>query len=230
MNIAETAYITTAAWKSPVWPEERDIPIDYSQRPLEFENTWFAERNQKTYSAFLPHRFPNDQPWRVVLIGVWEGMDSVWLLQNILGHSQSFLVGIDAWEAYSKVTQDQIERIEKHAMKNIGWHPKCRLLKGWSKDILPTLQGEHFDLAIVDGDHKAAVYPDAVQSLRLLKPGGWMLFDDVRRSRTRLGPVAKGLRKFLDEYGDRMEFVFAHNFMNCYAKRDVIVNVAGKPL
>jgi predicted O-methyltransferase YrrM len=227
MNIAETAYITTAAWQPPAC-EERDIPIDYTQSPLEFEVAWFADRNQKTYSTFLPQRFPNDQPWRVVLIGVWEGMDSVWLLQNILGHAQSFLVGVDAWRSYHHVNHHHMARIEQHAMKNVGWHPKCRLLKGWSHEILPTLQEEHFDLAIVDGDHKAGVYPDAVASLRLLKPGGWMLFDDVRRNKKWLGPVAKGLRRFLDEYGDRMEFVFAHNFMNCYAKRDVIVSVAGK--
>lgn len=212
---------------------ERNLPIDYNEYDFEFTERWFEDRDQVTYSTFLPERFPPHKPWRVVLVGVWEGMDGVWLLQHILNHSESFLVAIDAWKAAGKVSQERMDEVQSFAMQNIGWQPKCRIIHGMSQDVLPTLQAEHFDLAIIDGDHRAGpVYQDAVNCLRLVRPGGWIMFDDVKTHKQYLkNPlVAVGIERFLETHGDQVDFVWSHGFMACYTKRDVSVSVAGRPL
>lgn len=213
------------AWYTP--DGARNIPIDTSQHDFKFTETWFADRNQETYSTFLPTRFPNDKPWRVLLIGIWEGMDLVWLLQNILGHPESHVTAVDAWLAAGKVSQERMDAVYAAALDNMQpwrtmvYQPKKLIIhRGMSQDILLHLE-RGYDLAIIDGDHGKGVYPDACNSFRLLKPGGWMLFDDVRRGKThsQLGPVSRGLKKFLEHYGRHVDFLWAHRFMNAYAKK-----------
>lgn len=217
--LATASILGRQAWQTP--PNIQNIPIDYSQQAFKFTETWFADRNQETYSTFLPPRFPNDKPWRVLLIGVWEGMDLVWLLQNIATHPDSRVTAVDAWVAAGKVSQERMDQVYTAAVLNArSWiDDKLIIHRSMSQEILPTLKGD-FDLAIIDGDHGAGVYPDACNSFRLLKPGGWMLFDDVRRGRThsQLGPVSRGLKKFLREYGKHVDFLWAHRFMNAYEK------------
>lgn len=205
------------------------IPI---QGKFEFSRRWFRQRNQSTFSTFLPPRFPPDKPYNVIQIGVFEGADLIWSLQNLLEHEDSRVLAIDPWLATRKLSQEQMDIVFSRARRNLKpWHHKINLHRGLSQDVLPTLlfdtqvggkqiaQGE-WDLIVIDGDHVAdAVYEDAVASLKLCRPGGWMLFDDVRNKVDKGNHVYHGIIGWLLEYGDEVDLVWANRFMNCYQKK-----------
>lgn len=83
---------------------------------------------------------------------------------------------------------------------------KLILRRGYSQDILPTLQ-ETFDFILVDGDHSTeAVRTDARESHRLIAGGGVILFDDYNW-RGKLGP-RPAIDEFLAEHKD--EYAILH--------------------
>lgn len=213
---------------------ERNLPIDYTQHAFQFTARWFEERNQVTYSTFLPDRFLPDKPWNVLEVGVYEAMDCVWLMQHVLCHPDSRLTAIDSWERCGKISEEDMKASMNRAFENMEpWHGQWVIVASRSDAWLPRIPGDSYDLAIIDGDHRAGpVYQDAVNCLRLVKPGGWLMFDDVKTHKQTLRKplVEVGLKRFLETHGDQVEFVWSHGFMACYAKRDVNVTVAGKPL
>lgn len=232
--------IINSAWikKEEAWkplPEEKNIPIDYSEWTLEFTRRWFRNRNQCTYSTFLPEKFTGEDPVNMIQIGVFEGMDLVWSLQNLLNHPMSRVIAIDPWLKTSKLSQEDMDQVYERACRNLEyWDDRIEIVRGFSGEVLKGLsrsgvradiRGKEirpgdWDFIIIDGDHqKDAVYEDAVNSFNLIKPGGWILFDDVRQNRFKPGEVPDGLEQFLKEFGDGLEFIVAHRFVNIYEKK-----------
>lgn len=215
------------AWKP--LDNEVSIPVDFSRTQYKFRRRWFKLRNQTTFSTFLPPQYPADQPYYVLTIGVFEGAQEVWLLQNILKHPASLLFCIDPWAATTKLDQEFMEQCHQNAQWNLSeWKSKVVLTRGYSQEVMHDAiecgyhcgvpMGE-FDLVIVDGAHEAdPVYEDAVNALSYVKSGGWILFDDVRNQIYKPDHVAHGIERWLDVYGDQVELVWAHRFMNCYRK------------
>jgi len=75
------------------------------------------------------------------------------------------------------------------------------------------------DICMIDGVHDSgAVWDDALSVLCLLKPGGWMLFDDVENRIEKQHHVKKGLSMFLAEKGSELALVAKHNYMAIYRK------------
>lgn len=218
------------AWSTGV--DEKFIPLDKSMHDFRFSRRWFHLRNCCSFSTFLPDKFPSDRPYRMLTIGVFEGAQEVWLLQNILTHPDSRLVAVDAWTAENKLTQSTCNQCMVNTQHNLKpWMDKVTIIHGPSQRELPkiargeynTLPTDGYDLIIVDGDHHAEpVYQDAVNSLQLVRVGGWILFDDVRQQRgwqERSGDhVMHGLRRFLDAYGDQVEQVWSHRFCETYER------------
>lgn len=211
---------------------EKSIPIDHAGFDFEFTKRWFVRRNQKTFSTFLPGRFAN-KPTRMIQIGVFEGMDLIWSLQNILTNSSSLVVAIDPWDATRKLSQEKMNAVEDRARANLRpWRKKVTLIKGYSSDIMDhMINGEHlsncsqhippgrWDLIIVDGDHNAdAVYNDAMRALQLVRVGGWIVFDDVRNRTRKKDHVAHGLRGWLLESDLHVKLAWYHRYMNCYER------------
>ncbi len=132
-----------------------------------------------------------------------------------------------------------MDGVYAQARRNLKpWHNKINLVRARSQDVLPTLAngmivgtcgsgpkhidpGE-WDLIVIDGDHNAdPVYADAVESLKLCRPGGWMLFDDVRNKTTKSEHVYHGIIGWLLDLdaGDEVDMIWANRFMNCYEKK-----------
>ena len=66
-------------------------------------------------------------------------------------------------------------------IKESGAESYVQVIKGCSKDILPTLHSLTYDFIYIDASHKAKdVLDDAVFSWRLLKNGGLLFFDDYK--------------------------------------------------
>jgi len=216
--------------------QERFLPIK-NKRKYTLSRPWFLYRNCSTFSTFLPDKFPPNTPYNFLTIGVFTGAAEIWLMQNILCHPESRLVSIDSWEAQKpkRKTREQLDcsfmqQCYEHAVKNLSeWDSQISLIKGRSQDVLTkaisngNLEGisvGQFDFVFIDGEHtREAVCSDGKNCLRLLKVGGWLLFDDVR-SKLFLAdePVMDGLKDFLDACGSTIEWNWGHRFCECYRK------------
>lgn len=207
--------------------DEVVLPIKGSYK---LRRNWFKHRNQCTFSTFLPRHLEEGKAQKVLTIGVFEGAQEIWLLQQLLRHADSRLVGVDPWLATTKLDQEFMDQAHQNARDNLKqWSRKVHLVRGKSQDVLAeaikagNLRGVpmgHFDLVIIDGDHnKEPVYKDAVLSYEMARPGGWLLFDDVENRVEKKDHVKQALRdKFLPEYGDRVQLVWKHRYCECYQK------------
>ena len=214
--------------------KEKWIDIDHSSFKFQFTKRWFFYRNMTTWSTFLPDRFSADQPWNVIQIGVFEGMDVTWCMQNLFSHPDSRVLAIDPWMGMNeKWTQEKMEKVHERAIGNLRqWNNKIQMVRGFSQNILKSLinQGSttikgkkvavgEFDLVIIDGDHRwDFVLPDAEHALKLAKPGGWLLFDDVRNARKKRGMAHKGVRKFVDAHDSEVQLIWQHRHCDCFEK------------
>ena len=200
---------------------EKNIPIDKSKYAFKFSRRWFQQRNQHTFSTFLTKKFSNENPVKMIQIGVFEGTDLVWMFQNILGHPDSQAIAIDPWAASRKISQE--EKCCKRARYNLEtWKNKIQVYREFSQKILPQLVEDgkiDYDLVIIDGDHNAPiVYNDAMLSYQLLRVGGWMVFDDYHNRVTKAHHVQEGVDEFLQDYGDDVKLVWQHKHCVCFEK------------
>lgn len=206
-------------WKPHI--DEVSLDLDKSVHAFNFNRRWFVNRNQKTFSMFLPPRFA-DTPTKMIQIGVFEGMDLCWQFQHVLTHPRCRAVAIDPWAATRKLDADWMEGCYERARHNLKpWQEKLEIRRGYSDIILQQLidDGEEgkFDYAIIDGDHTAdAVFKDAELCLQLVKRGGWLLFDDVRNQQQKKDHVEAGLHRFLDTHEGALKRVAYHRFCDIY--------------
>jgi len=77
------------------------------------------------------------------------------------------------------------------------------------------------DIAMIDGaHHDLLAWSDARMVLPLMKPGGWMLFDDVENDQSKGDRHVKaGIECFLKEHGSDVEFLWKHRYMECYRRK-----------
>ncbi len=200
---------------------EKNIPINDTVRDFKFTRNWFKKRNQTTWSTFLAPQFPGENPIKMIQIGVFEGMDLVWCMQNICRHVDSKVVAIDPWKATTKLSQEFMEGAYERACHNLGlWADKIEIVRDFSQDALFDVCPNYYDLVIIDGDHRAKpVFDDAVRALSALKVGGWMVFDDVRNRVTKkTDHVVHGIQMFLEDYHQDVELVWQHRHCDCYVK------------
>lgn len=229
-HIADTAWITKEQAHVKL-PDEHDINIDRNGYDFNFTKNWFGTRNRVTYTTFLGKQYDGTWPVNHIQIGVFEGMDLVWLLQNCLRHPDSRVIAMDPWLKHPKMSQAKMDAVKCRAFANLWpWADKVMVVRDKSTNVLTRMSdgievkgrfispGE-WDLAVIDGDHRGrTVYTDGVSVLDVLKPGGWMLFDDVRMSCFQKGEVPHGLDYFLRRHGERLNFVAAHRVCNIYEK------------
>lgn len=204
------------------------IPIDLKRHSYEFTRWWFRNRNCSTWSTFLKPKFGDGRSIKMIQIGVFEGQDLVWCLQNILTHEDSKVLAIDPWLATTKLTQEYMDKVEDRAIQNLGFHgDKVYIRKGFSQEILNPIAPVWFnpfgygtvDLIVIDGDHNAGpVCEDALLSFGLLKPGGLLVFDDVRNRVDKSNHVQQGIEKFLSIHGHLVKFEWSHRYCDCYSK------------
>lgn len=115
------------------------------------------------------------KPVRYLEIGVFEGRSARWMLENILTHPESRMVGIDPWPIEGDPFEDR-------ARANLApFGDRVELIKGRSDVVLREgrFADESFDIALIDGDHRALpALTDSVLVWPLLKVGGMCTWDD----------------------------------------------------
>lgn len=210
-----------ATEKMLAFEEDPDCPnIAIKGDRYEFTRRWFKSRNQKTWSKFLAPKFEHSNNYRMLQIGVFEGMDLVWMRQNCMGPG-SIIHAVDPWMATRKISQEEMNRVFGRACHNLGnaqdeaftFIARCTSDVWFSAPSNPPIQ---YDLCVIDGDHtQEAVYKDAVNCLVRSKPGTWLLFDDVRNRHSKKKHVQAGLDQFREDFGPFVKTVWQHRFCDC---------------
>jgi len=143
----------------------------------EFTQDWFTYNLPIWEKLLAPLK---DQPSQALEIGVFEGWSSVWLLENVLTHSDSRLTFIDTFEGGSEHAGIDLSSVEQRFRENTSrFREKLVDCKGRSEERLRTLPFDRYDFIYIDASHESPdVLSDAVLSWPLLKPGGILAFDD----------------------------------------------------
>ena len=105
----------------------------------------------------------------VVEIGTGTGVSGLWLLRGM--RADGVLTTVD--------TEAEHQRLAKKTFTEGGVpSQRARLINGAALDVLPRLTDGHYDLVFCDGDKRE--YSDYLtEALRLLKPGGVVVFDNA---------------------------------------------------
>ncbi len=152
-------------------------------KEYKFTSTWFANIAEKTWEELF-NLYPK-KPKKLLEIGCFEGMATTWLCNNILEDGAEYDV-IDTFggslEESGMNLDNDISYIENNFKHNISNHPniKFNIHKGYSQKILPTFPlVETYDFIYIDASHRADdTFVDAYYANKLLKPGGFLIFDD----------------------------------------------------
>ncbi|BCJ33866.1 hypothetical protein Athai_13690 [Actinocatenispora thailandica] len=111
---------------------------------------------------------------RILEVGCFEGRSTCWLLRELLTGEGSSVVCVDPFIAY-----DGQEGNFDYNMRATGQAHRVVKLRGPSQQVLQFLDPQTFDLIYVDGSHAGLdVVQDAALAWKLLKPGGFVVFDD----------------------------------------------------
>src|SRR5215210_7731961 len=105
----------------------------------------------------------------VVEIGTGTGVSGVWLLRGMRSDGVLTTVDIEA----------EHQRLARETYNEAGIaSQRVRTIAGAALDVLPRLTDGHYDLVFVDGD-KVEYAAYLKEALRLLRPGGVVVFDNA---------------------------------------------------
>lgn len=140
---------------------------------------------------------------RALEIGSFEGRSTVWFLQNILTHEESSITCVDHFLGGSDHAKEGVsfDGVLGRFIENVKpFQDKIKLFTDDSWNALPKI-GYGFDFVFVDGSHESHdVLHDAVNSYRLLKSGGLILFDDYGWGPDRESRPSIGIDAFLSAF------------------------------
>jgi hypothetical protein len=154
-------------------------------------------------------------------IGAFEGLTSNYISDNLLSENGKLICVDPLTDVYLNDNLSEIDKIKNntdfHYFKdqynrfcnNVREHldsNKIDLIRELSVDIFPELIEKYenrFDFIYIDGDHRPeGVYIDAINSFKLCKKDGFILFDDYLWYDTGVG-----IDRFLNEYSGRYELL-----------------------
>jgi len=105
----------------------------------------------------------------VVEIGTGTGVSGVWLLRGM--REDGVLTSVDVEAEHQRLARETFREAEIAPNR-------VRLITGRALEVLPRLTDGGYDLVHVDGDKQE--YPEYfTESLRLLRPGGVVVFDNA---------------------------------------------------
>jgi predicted O-methyltransferase YrrM len=138
-----------------------------------------------------------NQPYKILEIGSWAGGSTITWCNAIqsFNKERGFVVCVDPWECYVddinsdfvvyKTMHDALKsgnifNLFLHNIRSSGFNSLVKVMKGQSRDILPLLKPESFDLVFVDGAHDYTnVALDLKNAAPLVRNGGILCGDDL---------------------------------------------------
>lgn len=198
--------------------------MDLQRGNFDFTRKWFRNRNLADFRDHVHPRWHGKQ-MTYLEIGCFEGMSMVWMLQHVLTHPRSRCVGIDPWLMTRKLGPAFMKDVHNRCIKNTSpWGDRRVLIQGCSDEVLPMMQSGYagiskasVDVCMIDGNHYAhAVLQDARNVLPLMKPGGWMIFDDVRNDSSKANHVSQGIDMWEKLDSPEVDNVWEGKYATCY--------------
>jgi len=137
--------------------------------------------------------------FKVLEMGSWAGNSAV-LWANAIREKNvknGTVICVDPWESYitdknsagiNKATlvmddaarKGKIFKLFLHNIKTSGYDDIIKPIKGFTCDILPTLESQSFDLIYIDASHLySGIVHDLRWALKLVRPGGVICGDDL---------------------------------------------------
>ncbi len=152
------------------------------------------------------------RPARVLEIGSYEGRSTCWIIDKLVGVEGAELHCIDLWPYPGGHVERRFKANVQAAISRQN-APKVQAYKGASDAIMGKWLGEnragYFDFAYIDGNHTAPdVLSDAILAFRLVRVGGYLIFDDYwwtpeNDRRSLMGPKP-AVDAFTNVYADRV--------------------------
>jgi hypothetical protein len=158
---------------------------------------------------WFPYVTPDStKPIKYAEVGAFYGANMVSVAETYGLHPESTLIAIDPWTDYAdypeyKGKQMTIYNAFIDNMEACGLNDRVTVKRGYSHEILPTLEDNSFDIIYIDGNHEPEyVLEDAVLAFRKLKVGGRLIFDDYGWG----GPdlTKRGIDGFVNGYYKRI--------------------------
>jgi predicted O-methyltransferase YrrM len=130
------------------------------------------------------------RPISILEIGVFEGRTAAWFIENLCTVPGCEYVGVDPFTGAPELKDFDLARLKETAWQSINdarlrgsdaaHDVSAYIIDLPSFQVLPRFPARSFDLVYVDGDHSyAAAYSDIYQAMRLVRPGGVILVDDI---------------------------------------------------
>jgi hypothetical protein len=115
-------------------------------RSTDFIPDGWLTNNEKNILKFLVSKSRN-----AVEIGSWKGKSTKVLLENC----QGMVYAVDHWKGSPDDITGEIieENIYDEFIKNVGFYPNLKILKGSSLDMVHQFNGNRADLIYIDADH-----------------------------------------------------------------------------
>lgn len=142
-------------------------------------------------------------------VGTYTGDASVWLLENILTDSTSYLLDVDTWAGSNESEHSHIdfENVYEYYKERMKPYPNVRSARNDSDNFFRSNAKPVFDFIYVDGDHTShQVAKDADGAWKALKNNGIMAFDDylwgqdMQPELTPKPAIDRFLAKYIGEY------------------------------
>jgi predicted O-methyltransferase YrrM len=150
-----------------------------------FTNNWFDQTARSMWDRIIPQLNPR----KILEIGSYEGASACYLIDTLGSESGLEIHCVDSWEGgfehadidmhkVKNTFNDNIELAKSNAKTAVYMHVH-NVLSEHALPALLDLYRSYFDLIYIDGSHQAPdVLFDAVNSFKLLKVGGLIIFDD----------------------------------------------------
>jgi hypothetical protein len=170
--------------------------------PSTFQGT--AYRLADNWFSILP--VDASKPIRYAEIGAFYGANIISVGMTYGAHPDSELLAIDPWidyDDYPEYKGQQTSIYETFCQNVAPYTSKIKHARGYSRDVIPTLEDGAYDIIYIDGNHEPEyVLEDAVLAFRKVKVGGYLIFDDYGWG----GPdlTQRGIDAFLNGYRTRL--------------------------
>jgi hypothetical protein len=157
----------------------------------------------------------NLETLRILEIGSFEGY-SANIFNKLFPNQEIYCV--DPWLPYSEIPNVNFNIVESNFDKNTK-NINIKKFKMFSSNFFNNNK-ENFDIIYIDGSHKADnVFYDAMESFKILKKGGILLFDDfLGSSAFDNNQVIDGVALFLNKINDNSLKLISINSQICFLK------------
>ena len=159
---------------------------------------------------------------KILEIGSYHGANACSLLKTYALHPKSEIHCVDPWTDYEGYNEYKDKQMNNYStfINNISklfsedMH-KIHIHRMLSENCISRFPDESFDIIYIDGNHEVAyVIEDAIISLKKVKRGGWIIFDDAYDEE-----VKKAMQIFLHVYASSFENEIFMKNGQAYIKR-----------